>query len=94
MPSLRSIPLLILAGFVLAARAGDLSPVDAQAARKLYEVKCAKCHKFYEPTAYAQAEWDDWMVKMARKSKLKPDQFRLLTQFLADYRQRGTVGRP
>lgn len=91
---LGTIPLLFLAGLLQRAQAGDLSPMDAVAARKLYVVKCAKCHEFYEPMTYPQKEWDEWMVKMSRKSKLKPDQARLLTRFLAEYRQRGVVGRP
>jgi hypothetical protein len=84
----------MLAGLVPGAHAGELSPADAHVARKLYEVKCAKCHEFYPPKAYAQVEWDNWMLKMARKSRLKPDQSRLLTQFLDDYRQRGNGERP
>jgi len=70
-----------------------VSPADTTAARKIYEVKCAKCHKFYEPTDYAQAKWDDWMSKMARKSRLKPDQQRLLTQFLDDYRKQAVAAK-
>lgn len=71
------------------ADAAPLSATEIKAAKKLYEVKCAKCHKFYEPTAYSQPEWDDWMVKMSRKSKLKAEQDRLLTDYLNDYRKNG-----
>ena len=86
--------LAILAGLTLGARAGELSSADAQAARKIYEVKCAKCHKFYEPLSYSKAEWNHWLGKMARKSRLKPDQERILAGFLDAYRERGKVERP
>ncbi|MBI3882116.1 MAG: hypothetical protein HY301_18910 [Verrucomicrobia bacterium] len=76
------------AGLLQPAGAAELSPADAVAARKIYEVKCAKCHKFYEPSAYAQPEWDEWMVKMSKKSRLKPDQRRLLLEFLDDSRRK------
>src|SRR2546423_1778510 len=42
--------------------------------RKLYITKCARCHKLYDPRNYSDQEWQTWMVKMARKSKLSPDQ--------------------
>lgn len=71
------------------AVAEGLTAKEASTARKLYEVKCAKCHKFYEPTEYGQAEWNRWMEKMAKKSRLNGDQTRLLTEFLNEYRKRG-----
>ncbi|MBI3852759.1 MAG: hypothetical protein HY298_21095 [Verrucomicrobia bacterium] len=64
------------------ARAADLSPKEIAAAKKIYTAKCAKCHKFYDPAAYNQAEWDEWMVKMRKKSKLKSDQYALLSRYL------------
>ena len=66
---------------------GDgLSPKDLAAARKIYVAKCAKCHRFYEPMSYSAADWGMWMEKMNKKSKLKPDQGRLLNRYLDDYR--------
>jgi hypothetical protein len=64
------------------AFAQGLSPTEMQAARKIYIAKCAKCHEFYDPAAYGQVEWDTWMLKMKKKSKLKPDQFDLLSRYL------------
>lgn len=78
------------AGFWLPAGAAELSPGDVKEARRLYVVKCAKCHKFYEPTEYADAEWSDWMQKMSRKSKLKAAQEQVLTQYLETVRRSGT----
>lgn len=80
------------AGLWLPAGAAELSPSEVSEAQKLYVVKCAKCHKFYEPTEYADAEWSDWMQKMSRKSKLKSAQEQLLTRYLATVRLAGKRG--
>jgi hypothetical protein len=63
------------------ARAADLSSKELAAARKLNLVKCSKCHKIHEPNDYTVADWDVWMEKMARKSKLKPEQTGLLNRY-------------
>lgn len=68
--------------FSAGAGAGDLSPQDQAAARKLYVAKCAKCHKFYEPKNYSDADWRKWMESMSRKSRLKPAQAELLNRYL------------
>ena len=69
-----------------AATAAGLSAKEITDANALYTVKCAKCHKFYHPIDYPQNEWDMWMRKMSRKSKLKPAQEELLTRYLAAFR--------
>jgi hypothetical protein len=79
----------MLAATRLAAEEG-LSAAELAAARKLYAVKCAKCHKFYEPVDYSQADWAEWMEKMRRKAKLKPEQFDLLSRYLEEARASGT----
>jgi len=81
--------LLIAASLALAfsvARAAELSPGDIAAAKKLYNAKCAKCHKLYDPGDYAPKEWEDWMRKMGKKSKLKPPQYELLSRYLETFR--------
>ena len=77
------------AALVRPARAGELSVTEVKEAQRIYVVKCAKCHKFYEPTEYADAEWSDWMRKMSRKSKLKSAQEELLTRYLETVRHAG-----
>jgi nitrate/TMAO reductase-like tetraheme cytochrome c subunit len=64
------------------AGAAALSPREVKEAQKLYNLKCAKCHKFYDPAGYTQPEWDEWMRKMSKKSKLKPAQHDLLSRYL------------
>jgi len=68
----------------------ELATNDELMAKKLYVAKCAKCHKFYEPRKYNEAEWRKWMNTMSRKSKLKPEQDKLLNTYLDAYRS-GTV---
>ncbi len=63
-----------------------LNPKEVDAGRKVYVAKCAKCHKFYDPKNYSEADWRRWMDSMSRKAKLKPDQDELLRRYLEEYR--------
>ena len=69
-----------------AARAAELSDKELADARKLYNAKCAKCHKFYDPAKYNDTEWNTWMQKMNKKAKLKEAQAELLGRYLETYR--------
>ena len=73
---------------VLATRlsAGDFTPEEEARAKKIYVGKCAKCHKFYEPRAYTDADWRRWMIVMGNKSKLKEADAELLNRYLDGYR--------
>jgi hypothetical protein len=62
------------------------SPEDITRASKLYNAKCARCHKFYDPAAYKDDEWRVWMTKMSKKSHLKADQQELLSRYLEGFR--------
>src|SRR6266850_4523462 len=50
--------------------------------RKLYVAKCAKCHKLYAPANYSDEEWQMWMGKMSKKARLKPEQQRILADYI------------
>ena len=63
------------------ARSG-LNPGDAKRASSLYALKCGKCHKFYDPGAYNEAEWNRWLDKMGRKSKATETEQKLLSEYL------------
>lgn len=76
------------------AGAAELAPKEISDAMKLYKTKCAKCHKFYEPSAYQDKEWADWMTKMSRKSRLKREQEELLTRYLETVRAGKTNAAP
>jgi mono/diheme cytochrome c family protein len=73
-----------LAGCAGPASATDSAGDPIAGGRKLYLTKCAKCHKLYDPAKYSDAEWALWMEKMSRKSKLKPEQERLVSQYVEE----------
>ena len=74
-----------------AARAAGFAAGEINAANALYQTRCAKCHRFYDPAQYARKEWDEWMTRMARKSRLNPAQEELLTRYLGASRDRAPV---
>ena len=73
---------LLLLALVVPLPAAELSPGESKLARKLYLTKCGKCHEFYHPSDYNQADWQMWLQKMRKKSKLKPEQYDLLSRYL------------
>ena len=77
-----------------AARAAGFSDQEATEAHDLYALKCARCHKFYNPTDYSPKDWDMWMHKMSRKSKLKPAQEALLARYLDEFREKNAPVAP
>ena len=81
--SLLPIPLLALAGCASPEKTTDGGDPN-QIARKLYIAKCAKCHKFYDPAKYSDADWQMWMGKMSRKARLKPEQRELLSNYIEE----------
>ena len=60
---------------------------DITQAAAIYNLKCARCHRFYDPTDYGGAAWNSWMTKMSRKARLQPDQAQLLARYLEAFRQ-------
>jgi hypothetical protein len=69
----------------VAIRAG-LPETEAQQARKLYVLKCAKCHAFYDPAQYTETEWSTWMSKMSRKAHLTREETEALDKYLRAFR--------
>ena len=59
----------------------EMPAKELAAAKKIYSAKCGRCHEFYEPRAYNNAEWNQWMTKMVKKSRLKKEQTELLTRY-------------
>ncbi len=74
------------------ARAAQFPATDLAEGKRLYEIKCAKCHKFYNPAEYGRSEWHLWMQKMSRKSHLKPDEQQLLSRYLDLFRPASQAG--
>ena len=50
-------------------------------AKDLYLTKCAKCHKFYDPSAYDDAGWSKWMEKMRKKAHLNNEEYNLIVAY-------------
>jgi hypothetical protein len=71
-------------GCAVPAMAKDSPSNDSAAGQKLYVAKCAKCHKFYDPAKYSDADWQMWMAKMSKKAKLKPEQEQVLSRYIAE----------
>ena len=74
-----------------AALAAGLSPARAQEGRRLYDAKCLRCHKSYDPHSYSGPQWDSWMTKMSRKAHLDPWQQDLLLRYLGAVRSTPVV---
>jgi hypothetical protein len=86
---------LSIALALAAAPADDLTDKERGAAKRLYELKCVKCHRPYEPKDYSQEEWRLWMTRMSKKARLRPSQEKLLNRYLDARRAekpRPTVG--
>jgi cytochrome c553 len=77
----------------LPAGAAGLSDNEIAQARDLYVAKCAKCHGFHHPAEYTETNWNYWMTKMSRKSKLQADEEQLLSRYLAAFRVETTSER-
>jgi hypothetical protein len=75
------------------APAEGLTQKEQTAAKKIYVSKCTRCHRSYDPTEYGQEEWQLWMAKMIKKSKLKPGQEKLLSRYLEDCRVQSASSR-
>ena len=73
----------LVASHCLSANAAVLDEKELAAARKLTVRKCTKCHKFYEPASYTPSDWNQWMDRMARKSKLSAAQERQIRSYLS-----------
>lgn len=83
--------ILILAcfGLLFCASAGrvfakDTPSNESLAGQKIYVAKCAKCHKFYDPAKYSDADWQVWMAKMSKKAKLKPEQQEEVSRYIME----------
>ena len=76
---------------LMRTEAAELSSKEMADARKIYIAKCAKCHELYDPKAYGDAEWANWLKKMSKKSKLKPEQIPWLVGYTETLRKPGSA---
>ena len=68
--------------FAQRAEAAGMSADTTQAAARLINLKCIRCHKFYDPNKYTPAEWEMWTRKMINKAKLTPEDADTIFNFL------------
>jgi hypothetical protein len=79
---------LALAFALAIAGAGQLARNQNTNAKYLYETRCARCHRLYEPRDYPEEEWGLWMAKMATKARLTLEQEKLVNAYLDAYRSK------
>lgn len=70
--------------FAAAARAES-----APAGERLYETKCVKCHKLYDPAGYSDEAWGRWMTKMRKKAHLNDEQAEAIRDYTDGLRRAG-----
>jgi hypothetical protein len=85
---------LLLAGCAGSPTITKLPGDASDPARQLYIVKCAKCHKFYDPARYSAVDWSGWMVKMSRKAKLTPEQEKQINDYVDTNLRSGRIENP
>ncbi|MBI5395516.1 MAG: hypothetical protein HZA91_09500 [Verrucomicrobia bacterium] len=75
-----------------AAGAAEPAAAELAAGAKLNRVKCAKCHRLYDPAAYDDAVWNGWMVKMKQKARLNDREYARLMAYFASQRAAAAKG--
>lgn len=60
---------------------------DLSKAKDLYLTKCAKCHKFYDPSGYDDKKWCQWMEKMRKKAHLDSEEYNLIVIYCDSLRK-------
>jgi hypothetical protein len=76
----------VLAPNALPPHNTGLTAEEVNQGMKLHIAKCLRCHAFYDPAPYTDAEWLSWMRKMSKKSHLQPPEDELLSRYLAGFR--------
>lgn len=77
---MRTVVTLVLV-MTAAAEAAAIDP-----GRKVYVNKCARCHKLYDPSAYDDSRWGEWMQKMKLKAHLNDADYKRLQAYLETLR--------
>jgi cytochrome c5 len=70
------------------SRTAGLPAAQVQTGKRIYEAKCARCHKFYNPADYDPAEWHSWMTKMSKKARLTAEDKSAVSRYLDLFRPR------
>lgn len=78
--------ILLLAGHCFAGDDSGPAPAVTNQGKWVYEAKCAKCHRYYNPKSYDDTQWAAWMDKMRRKAHLAQEQYDQLSSYLQSVR--------
>lgn len=54
--------------------------------RDIFAGRCSECHQLFDPSSYADDEWDTWINKMVPKAKLRGSDPVALQEFLKTIR--------
>jgi mono/diheme cytochrome c family protein len=79
-----AVALLMMLLFAKTSRAAERLTGEVSVGRKLYQNRCAKCHKMYDPAKYSDKEWEGWMLKMDKKAKLRPEQREAVDRYVQE----------
>jgi hypothetical protein len=75
------------AGIGVPASADTWGAGQMESARKLYMIKCTKCHKLRDPADYDDDTWAAWMEKMRKKAHLNDEQFKSISRYVESLRR-------
>lgn len=64
--------------------AAPVSATERLRTADLYETKCGRCHRLYEPQEYTPVEWDHWLVSMRDEAALTNNQLIDLEGYLTE----------
>ena len=62
------------------AKVPGINYEQAQQGYSIYILHCGNCHRVHNPTEHTQEEWDNILVKMFVKAKMKDANEKLLLQ--------------
>jgi len=56
--------------------------IDLAQGKIIYEGKCGRCHKLYDPTSFSAEEWKPIVTRMQPKAKITDEQKDLVYAYL------------
>lgn len=61
----------------------SVSEAQFLAGKAVYEAKCGKCHKLYNPSRGNMTQWTKWIDRMAPKAKLTDEEKQQVTDYVS-----------
>jgi hypothetical protein len=62
----------------------DMAPLRLETGRKIYTVRCAKCHEAFDPSTRNAQSWVKMLNVMAPKAKLNTDEHLMVGGYLVN----------